>query len=104
MEPLALIEQAMRFARYRSAVLASDAANAGTPGFKPRDVAPIAQPTENGIRFAAAVREIDASGAVGAIEYAMGGIAKNGVWYRALADQARAMLREFRTVAEESRR
>jgi hypothetical protein len=104
MEPLALIEQAMRFARYRAAVLASDAANAGTAGFTPRDVAPASQTVEGGVRFVAAVREVDAGGAVGAIEYAMGGIAKNGVWYRALTEQARAMLREFRTVAEESRR
>jgi hypothetical protein len=104
MEPLAFIEQAMRFARYRAAVLASDAANAGTPGFTPRDVEPAAQVTEGGLRFAAAVREVDAGGSVGAIEYAMGGIAKNSVWYRALAEQAHAMLREFRTVAEETRR
>jgi hypothetical protein len=104
MEPLAFIEQAMRFARYRASVLAGDAANAGTPGFIPRDVAPVAQISERGARFAAAVREVDAGGAVGAIEYAMGGIAKNSVWYRALTEQARAMLREFRTVAEETRR
>lgn len=104
MEPLALIEQAMRFGRYRAALLASDAANAGTAGFTPRDVSPAAQLAEGGVRFAATVREVDAGGAVGAIEYAMGGIAKNSLWYRALAEQARAMLREFRTVAEESRR
>jgi len=104
MEPLALIEQAMRFARYRAAVLAGDAANAGTPGFVPRDVEPAAQTTERGLRFAAAMREVDAGGPTGAIEYAMGGIAKNSVWYKALTEQARAMLREFRTVAEETRR
>jgi hypothetical protein len=104
MDTQALVEQAMRFGRYRAAVLAGDAANAATPGFTPRDVEPIAQVSERGVRFAAMVRDVDTGGSVGAIEYAMGGIAKNSVWYRALAEQARAMLREFRTVAEETRR
>lgn len=94
----------MRFARYRAAVLASDAANAGTPGFTSRDVTPVAQITEGGVRFAAAIRDVDAGGSVNTIEYAMGAIAKNAVWYRALVRQAHAMLREFRTVAEETRR
>ena len=104
MGPLAFIEQAMQFARYRAAVLAGDAANAGTGGFTPRDVAPVAQLTPGGLRFAAAIREVDTGGPSGAIEYAMGGIAKNSVWYRGLTQQARAMLRELRTVAEEMRR
>ena len=104
MGALDFIEQAMRFARYRAAVLAGDAANAGTPGFIPRDVAPAPQMSERGVRFAAAVRDVDTGGSSGAIEYAMGGIAKNSVWYRALAGQARAVLREFRTVAEETRK
>jgi len=102
--PLGFIEQALRFARYRAAVLAGDAANANTPGFIPRDVVPTAQVGERGLRFAAAIRDVNPGGPAGAIEYAMGGIAKNSVWYRALAAQARAVLREFRTVAEETRR
>ena len=104
MTPFDLIEQAMKFSGYRAAVLASDAANTGTPGFVPRDVAPVAQPSEGGLRFAAEMREVDVGGPVASVEYAMGAMAKNSVWYRALAAQARAMLREFRTVAEESRR
>ena len=43
MGPLGFIEEAMRFARYRAAVLAGDAANASTPGFIPRDVIPAVQ-------------------------------------------------------------
>jgi hypothetical protein len=104
MGPLVFIEQAMQFARYRGAVLAGDAANASTRGFIPRDVEPTVEVSERGLRFAAAIRDVDTGGPAGAIEYAMGGIAKNSVWYRALAAQARAVLREFRTVAEEMRR
>lgn len=99
-----LVEQGMRIAQQRAAVLAEDAANARSPGFVARDVAPVLESSEDGIRFAASVRIAQGAGVGGTIEYAMGATAENSVRFRALADQERAMLREFRTVAEESRR
>lgn len=94
----------MRFARYRQSVLASDAANATSAGFQPKDVALRVQPEQAGVRFAAAIADVSASGSVATVEFAMGAIAKNAVWYRALTQQTHAILREFRTVAEEARR
>jgi hypothetical protein len=96
------VEAAMRFARGRSAVLAADVANARTPGFVARDAALVEG--EDGISFGAVLRDVDAHGTVGVLEYAMGAQARNAVSYHELADQERAMLHEFRTVAEESRR
>jgi len=100
---LQAVEAGMRFARARAAVLASDVANAHTPGFIPRDVEPILERVGSGMRFAAALEDVGAGG-TGALEYSMGATAANSVTYRALADEERAMLREFRTVAEEARR
>ncbi|MBV8082531.1 MAG: hypothetical protein JO347_00410 [Candidatus Eremiobacteraeota bacterium] len=104
MDILRMVEDAMRAARYRQAVLASDAANATSAGFAPKDIALSVQRESGGMRFAAAIRDVPVTGAVATVEYAMGAIAKNAVWYRALAQQTRAILREFRTVAEEARR
>ena len=101
---LGLIEQGMQVAQLRGRVLAEDAANARSPGFAARDVAPAAALTERGLEFAAAVRTAPASGESGTIEFAMGATAENSLRFRALADQERAMLREYRTVADEARR
>ena len=103
-DALGIVEQGLRFAQAREAVLAADAANARTAGFSPVDVAPVLEPSENGLRFAAAVRSSAPLGASGAIEYAMGATAENAIRFRSLADQERAMLHEYRTVAQESRR
>jgi flagellar basal body rod protein FlgB len=93
------VEQGLAFARTRAIVLAADATNARTPGFQPVDIAPA------GDRFGGmVVRALDASGTAGTIERSMAASAKNSVRFRALADQERAMLREFRSVAEEARR
>jgi hypothetical protein len=96
------VETAMRFAREREAVLASDVANARTPGFVAHDEELVADPDGSG--FSAVLRDVNAGGTVGMLEYAMGAQARNAVSYRELADQERAMLHELRTVAEESRR
>ncbi len=104
MTALRMVEDAMQFARYRAAVLAGDVANAGTAGFQPRDVSLSADVSDGGLRFASAMRDVSTADPVSTVEYAMGAIAKNSVWYRALTQQTRAMLREFRTVAEEERR
>lgn len=104
MSALSIIEQGLAFAQRRAAVLASDAANANTPGFVARDIAPAPRPTPEGIRFATVLGEFPDESGAGSLEYAMGATAKNGVWFRALTVQARAILREFKTVAEESRR
>ena len=101
---LSLVEQGMRVAQQRAAVLAADAANAGTPGFVARDVKPVFDESSSGMTFAAAVQTAQAAGEGGTIEYAMAATAENSVHFRALADQERAMLREFRTVADEARR
>ena len=101
---LSIIEQGLEFSQQRAALLASDAANVGTPGFVARDIAPAPRLTPQGMRFAAALDEAPSQSGIGMLEYAMGAIAKNGVWFRALSQQARAILREFKTVAEESRR
>lgn len=103
---LSLVEQGMRFAQARAALLAADVANAATPGFVPRDVTPVVESglTPGGLRFAAATQELASGGPAASLEYAMAATAKNSVTYRALADQERAMLRELRIVAEESRR
>jgi len=75
-----------------------------SPGFVARDIAPVDEQTDDGMRFAAAVREAAGAGESGSIEYAMGATAENSLRCRALADQERAMLREFRSVAEGARR
>lgn len=98
------VEQALRLERARAAYLAADAANAATPGFVPRDLSIERIAGGAGAAFSAAVVDVDAAGSAGIIEYTMGATAKNAVRYRALADQERAMLREFRAVAEEGRR
>jgi flagellar basal body rod protein FlgB len=104
MTALHMVEDAMQFARYRAAVLAGDVANAGSAGFAPRDVSLSAGVSDGGLRFASVMRDVSTPDPVSTVEYAMGAIAKNSVWYRALTQQTRAMLREFRTVAEEERR
>jgi hypothetical protein len=97
------IEAGLRFAQTRSAVLAEDVANARTPGFVARDAALTAGDAD-GPPFATVLRDVQARGPVGVLEFAMGAQAKNAVMYRALTDQEHAMLRELRTVAEEARR
>jgi hypothetical protein len=99
-----IVEQGMRLAQARASVLAADAANSRTPGFVPRDLTPVVEQSDAGLRFAAAIRSTPSVGEGGAIEYAMGATADNSVRFRTLADQERAMLREFRTVADEGRR
>jgi hypothetical protein len=98
------IEAGMRFAQTRSAVLAEDVANARTPGFVARDAQLVADGDAEEPAFATVLRDVQARGPVGVLEFAMGAQAKNAVMYRALADQEHAMLRELRTVAEEARR
>lgn len=99
-----LVEQGMNVAQLRARVLAEDAANARSSGFVARDIAPAPELSDRGLEFAAAVRSAPSSGASGTIEYAMGATAENSLRFRALADQERAMLREYRTVAEDARR
>ena len=99
-----VVEQGLRFAQLRAAVLAEDAAHARTPGFIARDIAPEPEVTASGVRFAAAMRVVERPGEAGTIEHAMGATAENALRFRALADQERAMLREFRTVAQDARR
>jgi flagellar basal body rod protein FlgB len=93
------VEQGLTFAKTRAIVLAADGANARTPGFQPVDIAP------DGERFnGLVVRALDASGTSGTIERSMAASAQNSIRYRALADQERSMLREFKSAAEEARR
>jgi flagellar basal body rod protein FlgB len=93
------VERGLAFAQTRAVVLAADATNARTPGFQPIDIVPA------GDRFGGVmVRALDASGTAGTIERSMAASAQNSVRYRALADQERAMLREFRSAADEARR
>jgi flagellar basal body rod protein FlgB len=101
---LGLVEQGLEVAQLRARVLAEDAANARSGGFRARDVTPEAALTERGLEFAAAVREAPVAGESGTIEFAMGATAENSLRFRALADQERAMLREYRSVADEARR
>ena len=68
------------------------------------DMAPVLEASPQGVRFAAALQRTPSPTGAGAIEYAMGATAENGIRFRALADQERSMLREFRTVAEGARR
>lgn len=103
MDSLRLMETAMDFARYREAVLSSDVANVSSTGFVAKDVALVPRVTRRGVQFAAALRDMSGNGPV-SLERAMGAIAKNEVWYRALTQQTRAILREYRTVAEEARK
>jgi len=99
-----LVEQGMRLAQLRAAVLAEDTANARTPGFVARDVSPKLEVSPSGIRFATAMLVAEKPGEMGTIERAMGATAENAMRFRALAVQERAMLREFRSVAEDARR
>jgi len=99
----AAVEEGLRIGRARAAVLAADAANALTPGFAAQDV--VTSPSGDAASpFSATLREVSMHGSASVLEYSMGATAKNGVSYRALADQERAMVREFKTVAEEARR
>lgn len=98
---LGLVEQGLRFAHSRGAVLAADAANAGAQGSAAADIVPMVEETPDGARFAAAFRAVAPAGAV---DHTMGATAENSIRFRALADQERAMLREFKTIAEEARR
>lgn len=98
------IEQGLRLAGERASVLAADAVNARTPGFVVRDLAPHLRQGEDEIALDAAAVRVDAGGGSGTLEYVMGAVAKNAVTYRALVEQERAMLREYKTVAEEARR
>ncbi|MBC5823629.1 MAG: hypothetical protein GIW99_06130 [Candidatus Eremiobacteraeota bacterium] len=100
---LQAVEQGLHFLRDRAAVLASDVANARTQGFVAVDIDPVARVNSAGAVFAEAVKEVG-RGKTGVLEYAMGATAQNSVAYKALAEQERAMLKEFRTVAEEARR
>jgi flagellar basal body rod protein FlgB len=99
-----LVEQGLRMAQQRAIVLAGDAANARTPGFVARDLSPVVEASAEGFQFAAAMHDAPSTGEGGTIEYAMGATAANSIRFRALADQEHAMLREFRTVAEDARR
>lgn len=101
---IGLVEQGLEVARFRASVLAEDVANARSTGFVPRDVEPEVVATDHGLAFAAAVRTAGAPGESGTIESSMGATAENSLRFRALADQERAMLREYRSVAEASRR
>lgn len=98
------VEQGMRIARARAAYLAADAANATSPGFEGRDLAVSPAGSRSAAPFRVALVRSGAPGGTNIIDYTMAANAKNAVSYRALADQERAMLREFRTVAEEARR
>lgn len=97
------VEEGMRIARARAAYLAADAANATSPGFEARDLT-VAPGGSRSAPFSVALVRSGAPGGTNIIDYTMAANAKNAVSYRALADQERAMLREFRTVAEEARR
>jgi flagellar basal body rod protein FlgB len=94
----AQIEAGLAFGRDRAIVLAMDTANARRPGFIAFDV----QPAANG--FGSVVAHALGSGASATIENSMAASAQNSVRYRALADQERAMLREFRSAADDARR
>ena len=96
-ESFGLIEQGLQVTQLRARVLAEDAANARSTGFVARDVAPAPELTDRGLEFAAAVESAPTSGASRTIEFAMGATAENSLRFRALADQERAMLREYRT-------
>lgn len=92
------VENGLAFGRGRAAVLAVDAANARRSGFVAVDVR---SASPFGGFVASAMRN---AGAAATIENAMAASAQNSVRYRALADQERAMLREFRNVADDARR
>lgn len=97
------VEDGMRFARERGALLAEDVANAQTPGFVARDASLVPAGTRPGDRFRAVMHPLQ-GGPTGRLEYAMSEQARNATAYHALAAQERAMLHELRTVAEEARR
>jgi flagellar basal body rod protein FlgB len=99
-----MVEDGMSAAARRAAVLASDAANALTPGFVPSDVVVGIEPTEDGIRFVSAVAQAQSGGMASDIERVMAATADNSIRFRSLADQERAMLHEYREVAEDQRR
>jgi hypothetical protein len=94
----AKIEAGLAFGRDRATVLAMDAADARRPGFVAFDI----QQPANG--FGGFVARALKPGASATIESAMAASAQNSVRYRALADQERAMLREFRSAADDARR
>jgi hypothetical protein len=94
----AKIEAGLAFGRDRAIVLAMDAADARRPGFVAVDI----QQTPNG--FGGFVARALGPGASATIENAMAASAQNSVRYRALADQERSLLREFRNAADDARR
>jgi hypothetical protein len=94
----AKVEAGLAFGRDRAVVLAMDAANARRPDFVAVDL----QPGASG--FGRFVARALGPGTSATIENAMAASAQNSVRYRALADQERAMLREFRNAADDARR
>jgi hypothetical protein len=100
----AMVEDGMSVAARRAAVLASDAANVRTPGFVPSDVAEGVEDDGAGPRFVSAVTAMQTGGLTGDVEHVMTATAQNSIRFRSLADQERAMLHEYRTVAEDQRR
>ena len=101
---LGYVEAGLRFAQQRASVLAADTANARTPGFQPKDLTMTLADSATGLRFAAALHDVDVRGTVGLLEYSTATQGKNAVRYHALADQERAMLHELRMIAQEARR
>lgn len=101
---LEAIEAGMRFAQARAAVLADDVANARTPGFVAHDAALATGDGDESAPFALVLESASTRGPASVLEFAMSAQARNAVTYRALADQEHAMLKELRSVAEESRR
>lgn len=99
---LTAIESGLSFARRRADVLAADVANARTPGFTPVDLTRV--PDEYAGGLVEQRRPIDTRGFAGTLEFAMAAQADTASTHRALAEQERAVLREFRAVADESRR
>ncbi len=93
------IEAGLAFGRGRAVVLAVDAANARRKGFVGVDVRRDSQAFSGFV-----ARALGGNGASSTIESTMAASAQNSVQYRALADQERAMLREFRNAADDARR
>ncbi|HXW76200.1 MAG TPA: hypothetical protein VEJ20_02200 [Candidatus Eremiobacteraceae bacterium] len=98
------VEDGLRACVVRGALLASDAANAHTPNFTPADLVPVSRDGLASANFGYALERVQTQNAGAAIEAVMAATAENSIRFRSLADQEHAMLREFRTVAEELRR
>ncbi|MBX5465006.1 MAG: hypothetical protein IRZ26_05570 [Clostridia bacterium] len=100
------LEAGLGLASLRQRLLAQDAANAETPGYRPLDAVAVADRSAPGgframLVASAATMRADGSGVDP--DQTVVALTENALWYQAMAGQAAAELARFRTAVSEGR-